>query len=85
MPKCVQSVSMHIVGAGGAHSFDPVSKVLRWEVGKIQLHKPVATLSGSVSSSMLAVQYVVVIHTCALLHIIATECCMKILWLRNRL
>lgn len=48
MPKCVQSLSMHLSGAGGPHSFDPVSKVLRWEVGKIQLHKPVATLTGSV-------------------------------------
>ncbi|XP_065190070.1 AP-3 complex subunit mu-1-like [Sycon ciliatum] len=47
MPKAVQSLSMHLAGAGGPHTYDPVSKVLRWEVGKIQLHRPVATLSGS--------------------------------------
>jgi hypothetical protein len=45
MPKSVQNCNL--VASQGKYSFDPTTKVLSWDVGKIELGKP-PTLRGSV-------------------------------------
>uniref|UniRef100_F1L4B7 AP-3 complex subunit mu-1 n=1 Tax=Ascaris suum TaxID=6253 RepID=F1L4B7_ASCSU len=46
MPKAVQNCNL--VACAGKYSFDPTTKLLQWNVGKIELGKP-PSLKGSVS------------------------------------
>ncbi|KHN79586.1 AP-3 complex subunit mu-1 [Toxocara canis] len=48
MPKAVQNCNL--VAGAGKYSFDPTTKILQWNVGKIELGKP-PTLKGPVSVS----------------------------------
>ncbi|GMR58987.1 hypothetical protein PMAYCL1PPCAC_29182 [Pristionchus mayeri] len=52
MPKAVQNCNL--TPSHGKYSFDPASKLLQWNVGKIELGKP-PTLKGSVTVSGTAV------------------------------
>lgn len=46
MPKSVQNCT--VIPSAGKCSFDPTSKLLQWNVGKIELGRP-PTLKGTVS------------------------------------
>ncbi|CAI2355516.1 unnamed protein product [Caenorhabditis sp. 36 PRJEB53466] len=46
MPKCVQNCNLTV--SHGKMSFDPTSKLLQWNIGKVEVGKP-STLKGSIS------------------------------------
>ena len=46
MPKCVLNCNLTVTQ--GKHSFDPVTKVLHWDVGRIDVTK-LPNIRGSVS------------------------------------
>ena len=50
MPKCVLNCSL--TANQGKYSYDPVSKVLLWDIGRIELPK-LPNIRGSVSMSLL--------------------------------
>lgn len=50
MPKCV--LNSNLTASQGKYSFDPVSKVLRWDVGRIDPTK-LPNIRGNVSIHLL--------------------------------
>lgn len=55
MPKCI--LNCVLTANQGKYNFDPVSKILHWDIGKIDVSK-LPNIRGSVSQSYLTVYFI---------------------------